>query len=77
MEAIMSIIGVVIVLLVCVMVWTIRESTVAPASVNPAATSHHRPHFVLSEPNGRTADQEELRRYFLQGRPDGLRRVFP
>jgi hypothetical protein len=77
MEAIMSIIGVVIVLLVCVMVWAIRESTVAPASVTLPRPLINRPQFVLSEPNAGTADREELRRYFLQGRPDGLRRVFP
>jgi hypothetical protein len=77
MEAIMSIIGVVIVLLVCVMVWAIRESAVAPASVTLPRALINRPQTVLSEPNARTADREELRRYFLQGRSDGLRRVFP
>ena len=75
----MSSIGVVIavLLIVYVMVWAVRESTVAPASVTLPRPLFNRPKSVLSEPDARTADREELRGYFLQGRPDALRRVFP
>ena len=82
----MSIIGVVIALLLTaygayVIVSAIPEpavsSTPTTASVTLPRPLINRPHYMLSEPNARTADREQLRRYFLQGRPDGLGQVSP
>jgi hypothetical protein len=72
MEAIMSIIGVVAALLLvvssaCIIVYSVRGAAVVPASVTAPQPLIYTPQSV----NTHTADQEELRRYFLQGRPDG------
>jgi hypothetical protein len=81
----MSIIGVVIALLLVasgayVIVSAIPgpavSSTPATASVTLPRPLINRPQSVRSELNART-DQEQLRRYFLQGLPDGPRRVSP
>jgi hypothetical protein len=76
----MSIIGVAVaLLLVASSAWIIVSSIrgVAPAAVTPSRPVIYRTQSVFSEPNARTADQEQLRRYFLQGRPDALRRAWP
>jgi hypothetical protein len=80
MEAIMSIIAVVIALLfaassVYVIVSGIRGDVVAPASQRRPVI--YRTQSALSETTARTADREQLRRYFLQGRADGRGPVFP
>jgi hypothetical protein len=82
MEAIMSIIAVVIALLFAassayVIVSGIRGDVVAPASVTQRRPVIYRTQSVLSETTARTADREQLRRYFLQGRADGRGPVFP
>jgi hypothetical protein len=82
MEAIMSIIAVVIALLFAassayVIVSGIRRDVVAPASVSQPRPVIYRTQSVLSEPTARTADREQLRRYFLRGRADGRGPVFP
>jgi hypothetical protein len=78
----MPIIGVVVALVLVassawIIVSSIRGAAVPPAAVIPSGPVIYRPQSVFSEPNARTADQEQLRRYFLQGKPDGLRRVLP
>jgi hypothetical protein len=78
----MSIIAVVIALLLAassayVIVSAIRRDVAAPASVTQSQPVIYRTQSVLSEPTARTADREQLRRYFLQGRADGRGRVFP
>ena len=82
MEAIISIIAVVIALLLAasstyVTVSAIRGNVVAPASVTQRRAVIYRTQSVLSEATARTADREQLRRYFLQGRADGRGPVFP
>jgi hypothetical protein len=82
MEAIMSILRLLVAFLLAassayVIVYAVREAAVAPASVRASVTQINRPQPMLSEPNARTADREQLRKYFLQGRSDGLRRVLP
>jgi hypothetical protein len=52
------------------------SSTPATASVTLPRPPINRPQSVRSELTART-DQEELRRYFLQGLPDGPRRISP
>jgi hypothetical protein len=74
----MSIIGVVAALLLvassaCIIVYSVRGAAIAPASVTAPRPLIYTPQSV----NTRTADQEELRRYFLQGRSDGRGRVSP
>jgi hypothetical protein len=49
----------------------------APASVTLPRPVIYRTQSALPEPNARAADREQLRRYFLQGRPDGRGRVLP
>jgi hypothetical protein len=78
----MSIIGVVAALLVVassayIIVYSVRGPALAPASITVPRPLIYTPQSVVSEPNARTADQEQLRRYFLQGRPDGRGRVSP
>jgi hypothetical protein len=78
----MSIIAVVIALLLAassayVLVSAIRGDVAAPASVTQSRPVTYRTQSVLSEPTARTADREQLRRYFLQGRTDGRGPVFP
>jgi hypothetical protein len=71
-----SIIGAVAALLLvassaCIIVYSVREAAVVPASA---------PRPLIYTPQSvqtRAADQEELRKYFLQGRPDGRGRVSP
>jgi hypothetical protein len=82
MEAIMSIIAVVIALLLAassayVVMSAVRGTVVAPASVNQPRPVIYRTQSRLLEPTARTADREQLRRYFLQGRGDGRGPVFP
>jgi hypothetical protein len=82
MEAIMSIIAVVIALLFAassayVIVSGIRGDVVAPASVTQRRPVIYRTQSALSETTARTADREQLRRYFLRGRADGRGPVFP
>jgi hypothetical protein len=82
MEAIMSIIGVVIAFLLIASSAYVTVSAIGGASVAPAAitavsqprTLTNRPQFVRSELN---ADRDQLRRYFLQGMPDVRGRVLP
>ena len=79
----MSIIAVVIALLFAassayVVVSAVRGTVVAPASVSqPRRPVIYRTQSGLLEPTARTADREQLRRYFLQGRADGRGPVFP
>jgi hypothetical protein len=78
----MWIIAVVIALLLaassaCVVVSAVRGTVVAPASVSRPRPVIYRTQSVLSEATARTADREQLRRYFLQGRADGRGPVFP
>jgi hypothetical protein len=78
----MSIIAVVIALLLAassayVVVSAIRGTVVAPGSVSQPRPVIYRTQSVLSETNARTADREQLRRYFLRGRADGRGPVFP
>jgi hypothetical protein len=75
----MSIIGVLVAFIlvassVCVILWAVRGG--APASVNLSPVIY-RTQSAQPELNARTADREQLRRYFLQGRPDGRGRVLP
>jgi hypothetical protein len=58
-----------------VIVWAVRGG--APASVTLSRPVIYRTQSTLPEANARTADREQLRRYFLQGRPDGRGRVLP
>jgi hypothetical protein len=72
----MSIIGAVATLLLvassaCIIVYSVRGAAVVPASASRPLI--YTPQSVKT----RTADQEELRKYFLQGRPDGRGRVLP
>ena len=72
----MSIIGAVAALLLvassaCIIVYSVRGAAVVPASASRPLI--YTPQSVKT----RTADQEELRKYFLQGRPDGRGRVLP
>jgi hypothetical protein len=76
----MSIIGVLVAFIFVassagVIVWAVRGG--APAAVTLSRPVIYRTQSALSEPNPRTADREQLRRYFLQGRPDGRGRVLP
>jgi hypothetical protein len=76
----MSIIGVSVAFIfvassVGVIVWAVRGG--APASVTLPRPVIYRTQSALPEPNARAADREQLRRYFLQGRPDGRGRVLP
>jgi hypothetical protein len=75
----MSIIGVVAFILVVssvgVILWAVRVG--APASVNLSRPVIYRTQSAQPELNAGTADREQLRRYFLQGRPDGRGRVLP
>jgi hypothetical protein len=76
----MSIIGVLVASIfvassVGVIVWAVRGGV--PAAVTLSRPVIYRTQSALSEPNPRTADREQLRRYFLQGRPDGRGRVLP
>ena len=78
----MSIIAVVSALLLAassayVILSGIRRDEVAPASVAQPRPVIYRTQSVLSETTARTADREQLRRYFLQGRADGRGPVFP
>jgi hypothetical protein len=50
----------------CIIVYSVRGDAEAPASVTAPRPLIYTPQSVKS----RTADQEELRRYFLDGRPD-------
>jgi len=61
----------------CLFVWAIGLSAVAPKSIMQPLPHIYRTQSAISEPNVRTADQEQLRRYFLEGRPDGRGRVWP
>jgi hypothetical protein len=77
----MSIIGVVIALLLLasgayVIVSAIPEPAVSSTPATASVTLVRPLQSVRSELNART-DQEQLRRYFLQGLPDGPRRVSP
>jgi hypothetical protein len=72
----MSIIGVVIALLVVASGTYVVVSGIRGPEVAPAVNLPHRPQFVRSELTART-DQEQLRRYFLQGLPDGPRHILP
>jgi hypothetical protein len=80
----MSIIGVVIALLLASGAYVIVSAIPEPAVSSTAATASvtlprpliKQPQSVRSELSART-DQEQLRRYFLQGLPDGPRRVSP
>jgi hypothetical protein len=71
-----SIIGAVAALLLvassaCIIVYSVRGAAVVPASAP-------RPFIYTPQSvQTRAADQEELRKYFLQGRPDGRGRVSP
>ena len=74
----MSIIGAVTALLLvatsaCIIVYSVRGAAVAPASVTAPRPLIYTPQSVKTH----TTDQEELRSYFLQGRPDGRGRVLP
>jgi hypothetical protein len=62
---------------VWLVVWAIGLSAVAPKSVMQPPGHIYRTQSVISEPNSRTADREQLMRYFLQGRPDGRGRLLP
>jgi hypothetical protein len=78
----MSIIAVVIALALAassayVVVSAIRGTVVAPGSVSQPRPVIYRAQSVLLEPTARTADREQLRRYFLQGGADGRGPVFP
>ena len=75
----MTIIGMVIALILAASIAYGTVSAIRDTEVAPAVPRHfiNRAQTVLSEPNARTSDRERLRRYFLEGRPDGLRRVFP
>jgi hypothetical protein len=71
----MSIIGAVTALLLvatsaCIIVYSVRGATVVPASAP-------RPLIYTTQSTKTHTDQEELRSYFLQGRPDGRGRVSP
>jgi hypothetical protein len=82
MQAIMSIIAVVIALLFAassayVIVSGIRKHVVAPASVIQPRPVIYRTQSVLSETTARTADREQLRRYFLREEPMGAGPYFP
>jgi hypothetical protein len=77
----MSIIGVVAAILLvalsaCIIVYSVRGPKVVPASALPRPLIY-TPQSAVSEPHARPADREQLRRYFLQGRPDGRGRVLP
>jgi hypothetical protein len=72
----MSIIGAVTALLLvatsaCIIVYSVRGAAVVPASAPRPLI--YTPQSVKTH----TTDQEELRGYFLQGRPDGRGRVSP
>jgi hypothetical protein len=76
----MSIIGVLVAFIlvassVGVVVWSVRGG--APASVALSRPVIYTTQSAQPELNARTADREQLRRYFLQGRPDGRGRVLP
>jgi hypothetical protein len=50
----------------CIIVYSVRGDAEVPVSVAAPRPLIYTPQSV----NSRTADQEELRRYFLHGRPD-------
>jgi hypothetical protein len=74
----MSIVGAIALLLLVTLGAWITVHSIPEAAVTPASVTAPRPLIYTPQSvNTRTADQEELRRYFLEGRPDGRRRVLP
>jgi hypothetical protein len=75
----MSIIGVAIALLLAVSAAYLTVSAMRGPGITQSVTvprpAVSRPQSVRSESNFR--DQEQLRKYFLQGLPDGRGRVLP
>jgi hypothetical protein len=61
----------------CIIVHSVRRPAVVPVSVTAPRPLIYTTQSLLSEQNPRTADREQLRRYFLQGRADGRGRVLP